>query len=83
MFGAFVARMEDNTRVPNEVNDVRRTGGGRGLRGGQKKKWMGCFLDDCSPGRGGNGAGRPKQGRNVLWRNESLQRKPWLDYGMQ
>ena len=29
------------------VRDVRRTGGERGLRrGGQEKKWMGCFLDD-------------------------------------
>ena len=61
MFGAFVARMEDNTRVPDEVNDVRRTGGGRGLRGGQEKKWMGCFLDDCSPGREG---GMAQDGRN-------------------
>ena len=26
--------------------DVRRNGGGRGLRRGQKKEWMGCFLDD-------------------------------------
>ena len=21
--------------------------------GGQEKEWMGCFLDDCSPGQGG------------------------------
>ena len=29
-----------------EVRDVWRTGGGRGLRGGTEKKWMGCLLDD-------------------------------------
>ena len=29
-----------------EVRDVRRSGGGRGLRGGQEKEWVGCFLDD-------------------------------------
>ena len=29
-----------------EVRDVRRTGGGRGLRGEQGEKWMGCLLDD-------------------------------------
>ena len=27
--------------------------GGAGCVGGQEKEWMGCFLDDCSPGRGG------------------------------
>ena len=29
-----------------EVRDVRRFGGRRGLRGGQGKEWMGCFLHD-------------------------------------
>ena len=29
-----------------EVRDVRRTGGGRGLRGGQEKEWMACLMDD-------------------------------------
>ena len=28
------------------MRNVRRNGGGRGLRGGQEKEWMGCFLDD-------------------------------------
>ena len=28
------------------MRDVRRNGGGRELWGGQKKEWMGCFLDD-------------------------------------
>ena len=27
--------------------------GGAGCVGGQKREWMGCFLDDCSPGREG------------------------------
>ena len=31
----------------------------------------------------GNGAGRRNKGRNISWRNGSLQRKPGLDYGMQ
>ena len=26
---------------------------GAGCVEGQEKEWMGCFLDDCSPGRGG------------------------------
>ena len=29
-----------------KVRDVQRTGGGRGLRGGQENEWMGIFLDD-------------------------------------
>ena len=30
-----------------EVRGVRRTGGGRGLRGGEaRKEWMGCLVDD-------------------------------------
>ena len=32
--------------VTTEVCDVRRTGGGRGLRRGQEKEWMACYLDD-------------------------------------
>ena len=44
LFGAFVARMEGYETA--EVRDVWRTGGGRGLRGGQEKEWMGCFLWD-------------------------------------
>ena len=28
------------------MRDVRGTRGGCGFRGGQEKKWMGCFLDD-------------------------------------
>ena len=31
----------------------------------------------------GNGAGRRNKGRNVSWRNGSLQRKSGLDDGMQ
>ena len=29
-----------------EVRHVRRIGGGAGCTRGQKKEWMGCFLDD-------------------------------------
>ena len=28
-----------------EVRDIRSIGEARGLRGGQEKEWMGCFLD--------------------------------------
>ena len=31
----------------------------------------------------GNGARRQEKGRNVSWRNGSMQKKPGLDYGMQ
>ena len=34
------------------MSDVRRIGGGRGLRAGAGKRVMGCFLDDRSPGQG-------------------------------
>ena len=29
-----------------EVRDVWRIGGGSGLLGGARRKWVGCFLDD-------------------------------------
>ena len=56
---------------------------------------MGCFLDDLrafginadqrttAARTRGNGAERQNKGRNISWRNGSLQRKPRLDYGMQ
>ena len=44
LFAGFVANMED-TRLPKCVmfGDLV---GGAGYVGGQKKEWMGCFLDD-------------------------------------
>ena len=69
--------------------------GGAGCVGGQEKEWMGCFLDDLrafgiNADQGttaaqdeGNGAERQNKGRNISWRNGSLQRKPRLDYGVQ
>ena len=63
--------------------------------GGQEKEWMGCFLDKLKPSASTstsgrlqprtrrNGAGRRNKGRNVSWRNGSLQRKSGLDCGMQ
>ena len=46
LFAEFAARME-HTRLPNEVcNDVRKVNDGRGLRGGQGKERVGCFLYD-------------------------------------
>ena len=60
-----MARIED-TRPPNEMLDVRRTGGGRRLREGAGKRVDGASpgrhpsfryqrrpMDDCSPGREG------------------------------
>ena len=41
LFAGFVARMGDT-----RLRDVRRIGGGRGLREGHDKEWMGCFLGD-------------------------------------
>ena len=32
-----------------EMRDVRRTNGGRGLREGSGKEWMGCILGDRRP----------------------------------
>ena len=81
-----------------EVRDVRRNGGGRGLCEGPGKRVDGVFpgrpqsfqhqrrpVDGCNPGRGGlNGAERRNKGRNISFRNGSLQqRKLRLDYGMQ
>ena len=85
--------MED-TRLPKFVMFGEMVGGA-GCLGGQEKEWMGCFLDDLrvfginadqttlQPRTRGNGAERQNKGRNILWQNGSLQKKPRLDYGMQ
>ena len=75
------------------MRDVRRNGGGRGLCGGPGQRVDGVFPDDLRafvPTRGrlqprtrGNDAERQNKGRNISWRNGSLQRKSRLDYGMQ
>ena len=69
--------------------------GGVGCVGGQEKEWMGVSGTTSKPSAStptsgrlqprmrGNGAGRRNKGRNVSWRNGSLQRKPELDYGIQ
>ena len=44
LFAGVVARMED-TRLPKGVMFVEMVGSA-GCLGGQKKEWMGCFLDD-------------------------------------
>ena len=78
-----------------EVRDVRRTGGERGLRWGPGKRVDGVFSGRSQrsittptsgrlqPRTRGNGARRQNKGRNVSWRNGSLQRKLGLDYSMQ
>ena len=97
LFAAFVARTKD-TRLPKCVMFGELVYGGRGLRRESgKKERMGCCLLEMTselsvstPTRKrlqsrtrGNGARRRNKGRNVSWRNGSLQRKPGLDYGMQ
>ena len=70
-----------------EVWDVRRIGGGGGCVGGQEKEcgWSVSWTTSESsastltsgrlqPRTRGNGAGRRNKGRNVSWRNGSLQR---------
>ena len=93
LFAGFVARMGD-TRLPKCVMFVEMVGGA-GCVGGQEKEWMDvCWtiseLSAPTPTSGrlqprtrGNGAERRNEGRNISWRNVSLQRKPRLDYGMQ
>ena len=83
LFAGFVARTED-TRLTKCVM-LGEMVGGAGCVGGQEKEWMGCFLDD--PRAFGINADQlttaAHKGRNISWRNGSLQRKPRLDYGMQ
>ena len=79
-----------------EVCDVQRTGGGRGLRGGAGKRVDGVSSWTISdllaskltsgrlqPRTRGNGVRLWNKGRNVSWRNGSLQGTSGLDYGMQ
>ena len=88
-----MARMAD-TRLPKCVvfgEMVRRAG----CVGGQEKEGMGCFLDDLrvfgintdqwttAAQDEGESRRMAKKGRNISWRNVSLQRKPKVDYGMQ
>ena len=78
-----------------KVRGVRRLGGGRGLCGGPGKRVDGVFpgrpqLSASTPTSGQlqlrtrvDGAERQNKGRNISWRNGLLQRKSWLDHGMQ
>ena len=93
LFEEYVARMED-TRLRKCVVFVEMVGARTAW--GAMKKSMGCFLDDlrafgyqrrpvddCSPGRGGMAQDGGTRGRNVSWRNGSLERKSGLEYRMQ
>ena len=93
LFAGFVARMED-TRLP-KCMVFGELVWGAGWVGGHEKEWMGCFQDDlrafginadqrttAAQDEGGS-ARRRNKGRNVSWRNGSLQRKSEMDYGMQ
>ena len=93
LFAGIVARMED-TRLLKCVMFVEMVGGASCV-GGRKKSgwgvsWTTSELSASTPTSGrlqprtrGNGAERLNKGRNISWRNGSLQRKPRLDYGMQ
>ena len=94
LFAGFVARMED-TRLPKCVIFGELVGA-RAVEGARKKSgwgvsWTTSELSASTPTSGrlqprtwGNGAERlNKRRRNISWRNEPLQRKPRLDYGMQ
>ena len=94
LFARFVARMED-TRLPKCVTFGEMVGGARAVWGPRKKSgwgvsWTISELSASTPTSGrlqprtrGNGAERQNEGRNISWRNGSLQRKPRLDYGVQ
>ena len=80
---------------PVEGRDVRKMVGSAGCVGGQEKEWVGHFLDDLktfgintdqwttATQDEGGWHRRQNEGRNISWRNGSLQGKPGLDYGMQ
>ena len=70
--------------------------GGAGCVEGHEKKRIGWFVDDlrafgintdqwttAAQDEGEWRRERRNQGRNISWRNGSLQRKPGLDYDMQ
>ena len=93
LFAEFVARVED-MRLPKCVTFGEMVEGA-GCAGARKESewvvsWTTSELSASTPASGrlqprtrGNGAERPNKGRNISWRNGSLQRKPRLDYGMQ
>ena len=93
LFAGFVARLEE-TRLQKCVMFGEMVGGA-GCVGGQEKEWMGCFLDDLKAfginadqwptAAQGEGEWRrtAEQGRNISWRNGSLQKKTRLDYDLQ
>ena len=93
LFAGFVARMED-TRMPKCMM-FGEMGGGAGYVGAREKSgwgvsWTTSELSASTPTSGrlqprarSNGAERQSKGRNISWRNGSLQREPRLDYGMQ
>ena len=93
LFAGFVARMED-TRLPKCVMFGELVGGAGCVGARKKSRWGASWtiseLSASTPTSGrlqprtrGNGAERRNEGRNISWRNGSLQRKPRLDYGMQ
>ena len=96
LFVGFVARMEDTMISTPEVRDVRRIGGGCGLRGGagervvevsagrpQSLRHQRRPVDDCSPVQGGMTQDGGTMGGTFHREIDALQRKSGLNYGMQ
>ena len=94
LLAGFMVPME-GTRLPKCVVFGEMVGSTDSVWGARKKSgwgvsWTISELSASTPTSGrlqprarGNGAERQNKGRSISWRNESLQRKPRLDYGMQ
>ena len=86
LYAGFMTRMED-TRLPKCVMFGEMWGARK--KSGWGVSWTTSELSASTPTRRlqprkrRNGAERRNKGRNISCRNGSLQRKPWLDYGMQ
>ena len=91
----YMVRIYDHHNLPKCVMFGEMVGGA-GCGGGQEKERMGCFLDylrvfginadqwtTAAQDEGEWRRTAENKGRNISWRNRSLQRNPRLDYGMQ
>ena len=93
LFAGFVARMED-TRLPKCVMFGKMVGGADCVGARKQSAWgVSRTTSEFSastltsrrlqPRTSSNGAGRRNKRRNIPWQNESLQREPRPNYGIQ
>ena len=93
LFAGFVARMEDS-RLPKYVVFRELVGRAGCMEGQEKSEWSFSWTNSkllvstptngqLQPRTKENGARWWEKGRDVSWRNRSLQKKLGLDYGMQ